>query len=195
MQVRSSFSKKVNGLISNRLKNEVATINRLSACAGIRKKPKQARKARGNHYGEFYTEDGATYSVPVRQFIQAATHNMNRNFGPYAEEIKEILEKGIHEETRPQTTAEHWDAERMLVIRENVESAIPLFAGRKGPMRLMEKLAKQMEINQFNAIEEINIKGPKSNKPSTIKRKGKDHPLVDTGEMQMAIEGWVEQRR
>lgn len=193
MQVRSSFSKKVSGFISNRLVDEVATINHLSACAGIRKKPKQARKARGNHYGEFYTEDGATYSVPVRQFIQAATHNMNRNFGYYAEEIKEIIEKGIHDETRPQKTAFGLD-ENMNVIAENVESAIPLFAGRKGPLRLMEKLAKQMEINQFRAIEELNIEGKKHNAPSTIKRKGKDHPLVDTGEMQMAIEGWVEKR-
>ena len=193
MQVRSSFSKKVEGILSNRLEEEVAIINRLSACAGIRRKPKQARKARGNHYGEFYTEDGATYSVPVRQFIQAATHNMNRNFGPYAEEIKEILEKGIHDTTRPQKTTLGVN-EYGVIKTENIQSAVPLFAGRKGPMRLMEKLAKQMEINQFNAIEEINIKGPKSNKPSTIKRKGKDHPLVDTGEMQMAIEGWVEQR-
>ncbi len=193
MQVRSSFSKKVNGLISNRLMREVATINSLSACAGIRKKPKQARKARGNHYGEFYTEDGATYSVPVRQFIQAATHNMNRNFGPYAEEIKEILEKGIHDTTRPQKSTLGTN-EYGNVITENVQSAVPLFAGRKGPTGLMEKLAKQMETNQFNAIEEINIRGKKSNAPSTTKRKGKDHPLVDTGEMQMAIEGWVEKR-
>lgn len=179
--------------MSNRLREEVSAINRLSACAGIRRKPKQARKARGNHYGEFYTEDGATYQVPVRQFIQAATHNMNRNFGPYADDIKEILEKGIHDTTRPQKTAlgmnEHGD-----VITENIESAIPLFAGRKGPMRLMEKIAKQMEINQFNAIEEVNIVGLKHNTPKTIKRKGKDHPLVDTGEMQMAIESWVESR-
>ena len=191
MQVRASFSKKVEGFMSNRLREEVDTINRLSACAGIRRKPKQARKARGNHYGEFVTEDGATYQVPVRQFIQAATHNMNNNFGPYAEDIKEIIEKGIHDTTRPQKTALGTD-EHGNVISENVQSAIPLFAGRKGPLGLMEKIAKQMEINQFNAIEELNIVGPKSNKPSTVKRKGFDHPLVNTGEMQMAIESWVE---
>lgn len=179
--------------MSYRLGREIAEINKLSACAGIRGKPKQARKARGNHYGEFETRDGAVYAVPVRRFIWAATHNMNNNFGPYAEEIEEILSKGIHDTTRPQKTAEGLD-ESGEVKRENVESAIPLFAGRRGPLGLMEKIAKQMEINQFNAIETKNIDGPRQNKPSTIKRKGFDHPLVDTGEMQMSIEGWVETR-
>lgn len=180
--------------MSDRLEREIAEINQLSACAGIYRKPKQARKARGNHYGEFETIDGATYAVPPRQFVWAATRNMNNNFGAYGDEIEEIISKGINDTTRPQKTAEGLD-ENGEVRRENVESAIPLFRGRKGPTGLMEKIAKQMEINQFNAIETINIEGKKTNAPSTIKRKGKDHPLVDTSEMQLAIESWVEKRK
>ena len=56
----------------------------------------------------------------------------------------------------------------------------------------MQKIAKQMEINQFNAIETRNIVGKQHNADFTIRRKGFDHPLVWKGDMEMAIESWVE---
>jgi hypothetical protein len=75
--------------LNKQLTNELMGFAGLSACAGIRNAPKQARKAKGNHYGEFMTEDGATYMVPVRQYIWAATHN--RPDKAYAEEIKRLI--------------------------------------------------------------------------------------------------------
>jgi hypothetical protein len=193
MQASSSFSRKMVIAANRQLGRELAEFAGLCACAGIQNAPKQARKARGNHYGEFMTEDGSTYYVPPRKYIWAATRNIGG--AGYGEEIKRIIVKGINDNPTPHTqkTITEWDKDAggYKQVAVGAKHGTPVFAGRNGYRGLLAKIAKQMEINQFNAIEEVNIIGKKHNAEITKKIKGFDHPLVNTGEMQMAITSWV----
>lgn len=194
MRINSSFTKKIEMPLNIQLTNELEGIAGLAACAGIRNNWRAARKARGNHYGEFMAVNGQVYQIPVRQYVWAATRD--RVGKAYGEEIKKIIMKGIHDNPMPHTQKTEDRSIngviKQVAIPKSGKHGTPVFAGRNGYEGLMRKIALQMEINQFNAIEEVNIVGKKHNADSTIKRKGKDHPLVDTGKMQMAIESWVE---
>ena len=183
---------------SGQLMNELAGFAGLAACAGIRGKWKQARKARGNHHGEYILDsEGNVREIPVRQFVWAATRD--RRVTPYSAEIEEVIMRGIHDNPTPHTqkmsmiSATGIYKDHGAVVPKSGKHGTPIFAGRKGAYGLMEKIAKQMETNQFNAIETRNIRGKEHNADSTIRRKGFDHPLVWSGDMQMAIEGWVEE--
>ena len=193
MRVNQSFTKKLVMPASFQLGREVAEFSQFAAWAGIKGSPKQARKARGNHYGEFETENGVTYSVPKRQFIWAATHNQRH--GKYAEEIKRLIMKGIHDNPTPhkQEWEYKWNGQIWDVAykEKTGQHGTPVFAGRDGYEGLLQKIAKQMETNQYNAISEVNIIGKKHNAESTQKRKGKDHPLEDTLEMLNALKSGV----
>lgn len=180
---------------SRTLGREVAEFSGLAACAGIHNAPNQAKKARMNHYGwiRIYPNMGAI-QIPARQYVWAATHD--RPAAKYGQEIKQIIMKGIHEKPTPHTQiteAVYAFGERTgsRLLPGSAQHGTPVFAGNNGYRGLLKKIAKQMEINQFNAIEEVNIIGKKHNAESTKRRKGKDHPLVDTGDMQMAITSWV----
>ena len=178
--------------------NELSAFAGLAACAGIKGKWKQARKARGNHHGEFIIDsEGQTRQIPVRQFIWAATRD--RRATPYSAEIEDVIMRGIHDNPAPHTqkmsmiNAAGIYKDHGAVVPKSGKHGTPIFAGRKGAYGLMEKIAKQMEVNQFNAIETRNIIGKEHNANSTVRRKGFDHPLVWSGDMQMAIESWVEE--
>ena len=201
MRASSSFSKKLEISVSKQLGRELARFSQLCACAGIRRSAKQARKARGNHYGEFTTDSGKTYWVPPRQFVWAATRD--RQGASYSEEIKRIIIKGIHDNPKPHTQKSGWESVETInevtglkttkfkQVAANAEHGTPVFAGRNGYEGFLKKIADQMATNQYNAIETRNIVGRKHNAESTIKKKGFDQPLVDSGEMEAAIEGWV----
>ena len=195
MKVNPSFSKKIVMPASRQLLGEVAQFASLSACAGIKNSAAQARKARGNHYGEFITVDGRTRQIPVRQFVWAATHS--RGTGDYTAEIVKLIQKGIHENPTPHTQItevlyEYGTIQTgSRVMPGTAKHGTPVFAGRRGYTGLLEKIAKQMAINQYNAISELNIVGKKHNAESTKRRKGFDHPLEWTHKMENALEGWV----
>ena len=198
MRASSSFSKKIQFAVSKPLLRELQEFSGLAACAGIRGKWKQARKARGNHYGEFIIDsEGNVRPIPVRQFVWAATRD--RRAIPYSSEIASIIARGIHDNPSPHTQKMDWFWDEATqdykwgYVKGTGSHGTPIFAGRRGALGLMEKIAKQMEINQYNAIETRNIVGKQENAPSTVRRKGFDHPLVWKGAMQNAIEGWVEQ--
>lgn len=200
MRANSSFSKKIEFAIAKPLLNELHGFAGMAACAGIKGKWKQARKARGNHYGEFIIDsEGNNRQIPVRRFVWAATRDSKVT--PYSNEIAAIIARGIHDNPAPHT--QEWEYKRNGQVwdvgykEKSGRHGTPVFAGKKGARGLMEKIAKQMEINQFNAIEtrNITVQSAKalSNAESTIRQKGFDHPLVWKGDMQMAIEGWVEE--
>ena len=190
MRVNPSFTKKLTMPANVQLGRELAEFSQLAAWAGIKGSAKQARKARGNHYGEYIIDaDGGVVEIPVRQFIWAATHNQHK--GKYAEEIKRLIAKGIHDNPTPHTQKTEMTFENgnfiVRAVKGSAKHGTPVFAGRSGYKGLMENIAHQMEINQFNAISEVNIVGPKHNSPLTAKRKGFDHPLEDSMEMISAL--------
>lgn len=173
---------------SKQLENELKRFASYCACAGIKDDEANAMKARINHHGSI------SNNIPSRRFISASTRNLN--FRPYGDEIAELVEKGIHENPTPHT--QEYKLEYVNGITKQVAGKAthgrPVFAGRKGGYGLLEKIAKQMEVNQFNAISSLNFAGKKHNQPSTIRIKGFDHPLEWTGEMEFAITSWVEEQ-
>lgn len=196
MKINRSFSKKLEMPASKQLMREVAEFAGLCACAGIHNAPKQARKARGNHYGEFYVDDeGKVKQIPVRRFIWAATHD--KSGAEYTSEIVRLIKKGIHDNPTPHTQKtdviyDRWGIQKgFKVLPGTAQHGTPVFAGRNGYRGLLNKIAEQMAANQFNAISDLNFDGKKHNAASTVRRKGFDHPLEWTHDMEMAIQGWV----
>ena len=200
MRLNSSFSKKIETQWFNQLDSQIRKFENTFACAGIQGDPENARKARGNHYGEFETEDGVTYSVPPRQFVFAATRDLG--MGQYGEEIKKIIINGIREDRlspHTQTTISQSKAQtdrfrRDTGIIRDTQFAMP-GSGTHGRAlttdKFWERLSKKMAQNQRNAILSRNIIGNPNNAESTKRRKGFDHPLIDTREMLNSIKGWV----
>lgn len=195
MKVNSTFTKKIEMSASKQLGREVAAFSALCACAGIRNSPKQAKKARGNHYGEYYVDDeGQVKAIPVRQFIWAAVRNYGE--GNYNDRIKAIIMRGIHDNPTPHTQVTEavyeWNVRTgSKVLAGTGKHGTPVFAGRDGYQGFLKKIAEEMSTNQYNAISELNIVGKKHNAESTKRRKGFDHPLEWTHEMENALQGWV----
>jgi hypothetical protein len=147
-----------------------------SACAGIRDNHEAAKKARGNHYGEYYLEDGNTTYIPVRQFIWAATKDTyDGNVGFTAREISEILTKTINAMPRVQrqalkatvkvgTTVNAWGEPTPVYkdVRRTTQRALPVLKGNNYN-GVFEKLAETMRRRLVDAIEERDIVG--SDKP------------------------------
>ena len=192
MRLNSSFSKKIEAQWNNQLGSQIRKFENTFACAGIQGDEEAARKARGNHYGEFETEDGKTYSVPARRFIFAATRDLG--MGQYSEEIKKIIINGIHEDLSPhkQTnlsqsyTRSRGLGDKAKIVPKSGEHGTPLTTEK-----FWERLSRKMAANQRDAILSRNIDGNTHNAESTKKRKGFDYPLIETRQMLNAIKGWV----
>lgn len=179
-----------------------------SACAGIKDDPDQARKAYGNHYGEYYlTEDGWTVPIPPRRFIEAAIHNFagdGANQGwMNASEIERMLRKKINSRPRIQKRADvsvpvpgqvhATGAPVMKSIQRTTQRGLSPVKGKsKDYDEFFQKVADKMAERLRNAIDTKNILGDRENADSTKKRKGFDHVLIDTMDMRNAIEGWTE---
>lgn len=195
MKVNSTFTKKIEMSASMQLGREVAEFSSLCACAGIRNSPKQAKKARGNHYGKYYVDDkGQIKAIPARQFIWAAVKNYGS--GNYNDRIKAIIMRGIHDNPTPHTQVTEavyeWNVRTgSKALAGTGKHGTPVFAGRNGYQGFLKKIAEEMATNQYNAISELNIVGKKHNAESTKRRKGFDHPLEWTHEMENALQGWV----
>ena len=161
------------------------------ACAGIRDNPSAAQKARGNHYGEYYVNDkGYTVPIPARQFIWAALREIEDGDMRFtADEVKDILVKTINQ--NPRVQKQEWSSRgNGNLYRETTQRALsPLKGGNFDGV--FKKLADKMQQRLVNAVMSVNIIGPDQNAPSTIAKKGFDHPLVETGEMVESIEGWT----
>lgn len=147
-----------------------------SAYAGIRDNYEAAKKARGNHYGEYYLEDGNTTYIPVRQFIWAATKDTyDGNVGFTAKEVSEILAKTINTMPRVQrqalvdtkkvgTRVDAFGKQTNIYkdVRHTTQRALPVLKG--GNFNgVFEKLAEMMRRRLVDAIENRDIVG--SDKP------------------------------
>lgn len=178
-----------------------------SAWAGIKDNPDAAKKARGNHYGEYFIdENGYAVAIPVRQFIWGAIKDIEEgNVGFTADEIKELMVKKINQD--PKVRKLEWRSFEYgkragVQYRATTQKETPVLKGGNYD-KVFEKLAKKMEARLKDAILSVDIVGSdkprvggtttqqfnghkvdiRENAPSTIKQKGFDHPLIDTWEM------------
>ena len=228
--IRGNLDESLSRFVHKSIQGPLDELQACYACAGIRNNPSAARKARGNHYGEYYlTESGQAVSIPKRQFIWAAIKDIeDGNVGFTATEIKDLLVKKINSNPRVQKQSlvgtknvgmitNAWGETSTVYkdIRHTDKRALPVVKGGNFD-GLFEKLADKMEARLKDAILSVNIVGSnkptiggttrvyrfdskrgsgwgdiRSNAPSTIEKKGFDHPLIETGEMLDAIEGWT----
>lgn len=219
MKVSNALNTKLYGLWGNSVKKELDAFCSFSACAGIRNNVSAANKARGNHYGEFYIDEYGNehVNIPVRRFVQAAVNESNdvrydlalkqaieglfKNKGSYnnpsgfsTREIEKVKEKD------PVTggfrfTSRQVGTEKTIFPKEAADKEMKGYGAykvREDFTDAFQKIANQMADNMVHAIDEVNIEGLRRNANMTIRLKGFDHPLVETGEMRDAIEGWVE---
>lgn len=216
VRIRGDLDDRLTGFVHRSIQGPLEEFCANYACAGIKENPSASKKARGNHYGEFYIDErGNTVSIPVRQFIWAATKDfVDGNVGFTAKEIRDILTKTIN--TNPRVQKQEWSSRGSgLYYRQTTQRALPVLKGDNFN-GVFEKLADKMQERLVAAIENVDIVGSdkprvggttkimrasskygqvegdiRSNAPSTIYHKGFDHPLVDTEEMLNAIEGWT----
>lgn len=185
MRANPSFSKKIETLWNKQLGTQIRKFENTFACAGIQDDPDNAKKARINHYG------CPEKNIPARQFIWAATRDLG--MGQYSNEIKKIILKGIHDKPSPRSQTTTWenvgtyDKPKWIQKASNIQHGTPLTT--EG---FWHRLSQKMAQNQKDAILSYNFKGKRDNADSTIKKKGFNHPLVDTYEMVDSIKGWEE---
>lgn len=175
--------------LTERIGRELVRFQSGSACAGITGDSELQYKARINHYGgtvrktkavqrQFsHLESVAVGVIPERHFIDEAIPKDTQSMQSFEDEVAKILSGG---KGRTYNT----DSGGMAYT-----SGQATFAGeRRGAYRVLRKIANEMANNQIQAL--LLVQPP--NAESTVKRKGFNSPLVETGALCYGIRHWVE---
>ena len=199
----NAVTAKIAMYVGERVASQLAIINGVSVCSGIKGNPELQKRARINHYGgsgqrvttvkrweEARTAGGQKrfryrkvkmtldFRIPERHFIDSAVSNgllgsANRN-------IVEYIERAL--QGRARITESLGSSQQYTKQRESA------FASGIGPQRFLGNLGKLMLENQKNALR--NVTPP--NAPSTVKRKGANTPLRDTYGLYEGLDYWFE---
>lgn len=201
--IRATLNDDLTGFVHKSIQEPLDEFCACYACAGIKKNKDAAKKARGNHYGEYYiNDDGYVVSIPVRRFIDAAIKDIDEagNVLFTNKKIADLITKRVN--SNPRVQKQEWGSHGSGdLYRETTQRALPVFKGGHYK-EIFDKLKVMMEDRLRNAIAERNIYGNgkgfvsdiRHNTPSTVAKKGFDHPLFDTGEMMAAIQGWTNEK-
>ena len=198
----NAVTNKIAMYVGERVAEQLSTINGLHICAGIKGNPILQKRARINHYGgegvrmttvkRWETSFTATgqkrlryrkvkmmlpYRIPERHFIDSAVSN--GMFGAANRNIVEYVERALKGRARMSTY------NGSIQTTTQRESA---FAKGIGVERFVNSLGAKMVENQRQAI--MNVTPP--NRPSTVRRKGKNTPLRDTLGLYEGLEHWAE---
>lgn len=215
VRIRGDLNDNLTGFVHRSIQGPLDEFCASYACAGIRDNTEAAKKAYGNHYGEYYTKNGKTAAIPARQFIWAAIKDIqDGNVGFTAKDIRDMLVKKIN--TTPRVQKQEWSSHgNGLYYRMTTQRALsPIKGGHFDD--LFERLAAKMKDRLVAAIDNVDIVGSnkptiggttktrrwsdrrgyvdadiRTNAPRTIAKKGFDHPLIETEEMRDSIEGWT----
>lgn len=183
-RLAKAFESRVTMVLTEKVGRALAQFEKGSACAGITNDPENQRKARINHYGGTIRKTQAVQRqfshlesvqvgiIPERHFIDHALEDVTgtRDF----EEAVAAAMSGSKERTY-----EGW----------NKTTGQASFAGgRRGPERVLLRIANEMANNQIQALLMVQPKNAKS----TEKHKGFNQPLINTGELVNSVRHWVE---
>ena len=184
-KLAKAFETKVVMTLTEKVGRKLVQFENMAACAGITNDPENQRKARINHYGgtvrkkqvvkrQFsHLESVAVGIIPERHFIDQALEDLG-GLRSFEDEVAAAMSgsKG--------RTYEGW----------NKTTGQSTFAsGRRGPERVLLKIANEMANNQIQAL----LLVQPENAPSTQARKGFNEPLVETGALLGSIRHWVEE--
>lgn len=186
------FQAKINAAFSAKISAALDRIAGMSACAGIKNNPESAIKARLNHYGSF------AMRIPARRWV-----DMAEIYTAHSEEgamLQDLVKSMLKADTGP-------GYKRKIEILEDLYStstryhdviATPFTKGT-GAARFMQTVAEGMKAVQESAILNTEFRAgpshggdPYHNAPRTIRLKGFDWPMVNTGAMVSSIKAWVE---
>ena len=172
-------------------------LGRVSACAGIHDNGTAAFKARVNHYGSY------TNKVPARRWVDMAdlAHAHTGVVLDIQAAIKDIIKDEVLKDRTIKKTRPYYGSDNSSYEELNYYDASP-FAPAWGPARLAVEMSRAMRELQTGAIlmtvfrpGPTNGGDPYNNAPSTIRRKGRNQPLVDTEELLNSIDAWKEDAR
>ena len=199
VRVARSFQTDISGKIDSRVRAAYAVLGASAACAGIKDSAEKdntevARKARMNHHGWVQETKNGSVLIPARRFVDVFANKLE--FPEYHAEIKAIIKENLKAPIERE-----WSYADRRVTRQGIRTweatlvdvtqTQPFGTKKMGPRRLMNKIAEAMESAQLDVIGSDKLP---PNRPSTIKKKGKNAPLVDTGELRSSITHWVEEK-
>lgn len=175
---------------TERLRGIIGALGSVSACAGIRDNDSAAFKARVNHYGSY------SKKVPARRWVDMA--DLQHAHTGVVLDIQDAIKKVIKDEVLKDRTIVRRPARYGDTMISNYEDATP-FAVSWGPGRLSREMSRAMRELQIGAILMTNFRpgptnggDPYNNALSTIRKKGRNQPLMDTEEMLNSIDAWTE---
>lgn len=198
----NAVTRKINAYVGERVANELAALDGVSVCSGIRNSEELQKRARINHYGgsgmrtttvKRWEENRTTtgqkrfryrkvkmtipYRIPERHFIDYAVSN--GMFGDVNKNIINYIEAALKGKGR----TSWYNGEQHTTGRES------LFAKGIGPTRFFGSIGQKMLENQKNAL-----RNTAPNAPSTVRRKGKNEPMRETYELYNGLEYWYERK-
>lgn len=200
-KVNSSLNGKIDTYFDSVVANGYKTLQGISACAGLRnatqkyKDKTMAQVAQINHYGAVVKRGDASWLLPSREFITAATRE-DTDKNEYLSDLREVIKTAI-KEAKPRTIGSGVTITGRSLGSQPVVSQTTPFGGSSGSANsarmIMKKIAAQMAQNQRNAIISRDYpSGASSNAESTIRKKKFDFPMVKTTQMLTNIKSWVE---
>ena len=197
MKISRAFESKLQVTIDSKISKELAELENMSACAGIKGDAWNAYKAKINHYGGTLPYRRASIKVvgekangkprvrsvvtkteiriPARPFMDVPMDRDKYLLKEFEDAVAQVLSGG-HGRSYVHTGQNY------------VHDSPSKMTNVGGPKKILKKIANILAESQRDAI----LIATPPNAPSTIKRKGVDAPLRDTYEMYDSIKGWVE---
>lgn len=195
--IRGDLEEKTMRFLSKQIQRPLDEFCSGAACAGFINDKKNAKKARENHYGIFVLDNGKIVPISSRRFIWEAVKDIDEHGNVSLlnkQEINDILVKRINSDPRI-----HISGWKSGDVQQTIQRAKSVFKGGDYS-KIFKELGEKMRANLIQAILDRKLAGMpmppvndvRHNADSTIKRKRKDFPLVDSGEMVSSIQAWVE---
>jgi len=193
----ADLNKIVSGYIKARLNAAILdnayAMSKMAACAGIKGNAELIKIGRINNYGTYTAGANKSTHIPARPWLDAGVGEsdalpkfekmyIGNLMGAINSSLKDSRFAGI--KVTEYTTKEGTLGTTTARVQPRFTSVQGI-----GPSRIMMRIAKAMFENQKSYISDS--QGDK-NKPSTIERKGFDHPLYKDGKLLNAITYWVQ---
>lgn len=176
------YEKKIRVHLQKRLLDKLLDFSNTSACAGIKGDSETVNKMAINNFGS------ASNNIPARPWVEAATGSDELQ-AHYGYELIRAIKRARLSDSSParvQVSTNRIGEEIKTPTSEKLFSRAGY--GKQGT-RIMRELANVMARNQ---VDYINRHLATANAESTIRKKGFDKPLVETGKSVKSIRGWTE---
>lgn len=187
-KITKAFETKVEMFLTRDIGQRLLQFQNMHACAGIRGDSELQKRARINHFGGVIRKT----TVVERQFRHLEKVDTGGRIPARPFINKAIPEQG----SETMREFEQAVAEAMEGSSARITGGTPpvnkshakMTGSRRGPYRILLRVAREMRDNQRNALNEATP----MNAPATVAKKGFDRPLYESGELLAGVRHWVE---